>query len=164
MTSAQSFEVMGFESLPKNHDVSTRERIDELKGLENKLLKRGEKLPEAQMPDISLERQELQESSESIWSKFGKSIEKAFEFLVVKPANYVWEKIKDHPMKTIMLACAAFAMWYFSAPLSAGISGIKEAGMKLTKNLFGKAISIDPTQINVIDDLFPQTETGVSQL
>ncbi len=154
MTQANSIEMMGFfEHLPEGHDQSTRQMLDQFKRLQEQQLARGETLPEPQLPDLTLEKTELQDESESIWAKFGHSIESAFNFLVVKPVEYVWNLIKDHPIRTIMIALAAFAMWYYSAPLAAGISGIKEQGMKLVKGLFGKAVAIDPEQIDVFDDL-----------
>lgn len=114
-------------------------------------VEKGARNPE--MPDLGLERQALAEKSEGLWQKTKDAAEKAFNFLVVKPVKWVGEQIKDHPIRTALIALAAFALWYYSAPLSAGLSGIKETGVDITSGLLEKAIDIDPTQVDVFDQL-----------
>ena len=107
----------------------------------------------AEFPDLRLERQELSEKSESLLSKAMDRIKEAFDFLVVKPVKWLGEKIKEHPFRTALIALAAFALWYYSAPLSAGLSAIKEMGVGITSDLLGGAMAIDPSQINVFNEL-----------
>lgn len=114
-------------------------------------LERGDRTPE--MPDLSLERQALAEKSEGIWKKTKEAVGKTFDFLVVKPVKWLGEQIKDHPIRTALIALAAFALWYYSTPLSAGLSGIKETGADITSELLEKTIDIDPTEINAFDDI-----------
>lgn len=112
---------------------------------------RGEKPRE--MPDLRLEKQELADKNESVYEKVKGALKKAFDFLVIKPVKWVGHQIKEHPIRTALIALAAFALWYYSAPLSAGLSGIKEAGIKATSDLMAQDLAIDPTQINVFDQL-----------
>lgn len=112
---------------------------------------RGEKPVE--FPDLTLEQQQLSEKNESILEKVWDGCKKAFDFLVVEPAKWIGRQIKDHPIRTVLIALAAFALWYYSAPLTAGLSAIKEEGIAVTSDLLGKAASIDPTQVDVFDQL-----------
>lgn len=112
---------------------------------------RGEKPKE--FPDLTLEQQQLAEKNESILEKVWDGCKKAFDFLIVEPAKWIGRQIKDHPIRTILIALAAFALWYYSAPLTAGLSAIKEEGIAVTSDLLGKAASIDPTQVDVFDQL-----------
>ncbi|MBI2639059.1 hypothetical protein HYW83_05725 [Candidatus Peregrinibacteria bacterium] len=106
-----------------------------------------------QMPDLGLERQQLADTSESIFDKIGNTLKEVFNFLVVKPANWVGKQIKEHPFRTVLIALAAFALWYYSAPLAAGLSAIKEKGMEMTSALLKETVNIDPTQVDVFDTL-----------
>lgn len=107
----------------------------------------------AQFPDLTLEKQKLSDESESILNKVWKGVKKAFDFLVVKPIKWIGRQIKEHPIRTILIALAAFALWYYSAPLSAGLSAIKEEGVAVTSELLEKSLAIDPTRIDVFDQL-----------
>lgn len=112
---------------------------------------KGELAPE--MPDVSFERQQLADTSESIFEKIKNGLKEVFDFLVVKPANWVGKQIKEHPFRTVLIALAAFALWYYSAPLSAGLSAIKEKGMEMSSALLKETMRIDPTQVDVFDTL-----------
>ncbi|GEM_PF-3985136 len=106
-----------------------------------------------QMPDVSFERQQLADTSESIFEKMKNGLKEVFDFLVVKPANWIGRQIKEHPFRTVLIALAAFALWYYSAPLSAGLSAIKEKGMEMSSALLKETMNIDPTQVDVFDTL-----------
>lgn len=106
-----------------------------------------------QMPDLGLERQQLVDTSESIFEKIRNGLKEVFDFLVVKPANWVGKQIKEHPFRTVLIALAAFALWYYSAPLSAGLSAITEKGMEMSSALLKETMAIDPTQVDVFDTL-----------
>ena len=105
------------------------------------------------MPDLTLERKQLADTSESIFEKIRNGLKEVFDFLVVKPANWVGRQIKEHPFRTVLIALAAFALWYYSAPLSAGLSAIKEKGMEMASALLKETVNIDPTQVDVFDTL-----------
>lgn len=119
---------------------------------------KGEKPRE--FPDLTLEKQELAEKNESIFTEALEIAKEAFKFLVVKPAKWVGEQIKEHPFRTLLIALAAFALWYYSAPLSAGLSALKEKGLEMTSALFGESVSIDPTQIDIFEQLISQAHGG----
>lgn len=118
----------------------------------------GERAPE--YPDLRLEEQQLAEKGETLLGHAKKAIADTFDFLVVKPAKWVGRQIKEHPLRTALIALAAFALWYYSAPLAAGLSGIKEEGVAVTSDLLGKAINIDPTQVTIFDQLIDPLNAG----
>ena len=107
----------------------------------------------AEFPDLSLEQQRLAEKNESIFERVKDAIKGAFDFLVVRPAKWIGHQVVDHPVRTLCIALAAFALWYYSAPLSAGLSALKEKGIGITSSLLSDSLKIDPTQVDVYDKL-----------
>lgn len=104
--------------------------------------------------DLSEERRELTESHNEVFRSLLGRVKKVMEFLVVKPAAWLGNCIKDHPFKTAILVLAGFGLWYFGVPLSAGLSGLGEEGLHLTEELLTQLIHIDHSQIDVFSDLF----------
>lgn len=145
---AQTFEQVG-EKFPA--DMQIEELIYRLTELRKE---RGEKLEAKEaFPDLTLEKQQLADANESIFQQVKDAAEKVFDFLIVRPAKWIGRQIKEHPFRTALIALAAFALWYYSAPLSAGLSGIKEQGIAITSDLLGEGLNIDPTQVDIFDQL-----------
>lgn len=128
---------------------------EEIDALSRELLEmrkeRGEKTPE--MPDLTLEKKRLEDGNETLFESVKKAVKGAFDFLVVKPIKWIGNQIKEHPFRTALIALAAFAIWYYWYPLSAGLSGIKEEGIKIGSEVMEKSLDIDPTRINDFDRL-----------
>ncbi len=122
--------------------------VEELKKLRAKEGPRPE-----EFPDLSLEQQRLAEKNDSIFERVADAIKGAFDYLVVRPAKWIGHQIVDHPVRSLLIALAAFALWYYSAPLSAGLSALKEKGIGITSSLLSESITIDPTQVDVYDKL-----------
>lgn len=112
---------------------------------------RGSRNPE--MPDLSLERQTLAEKNDSLWEAAKEKIKAAFDFLIVRPVEWLGRQITEHPIRTILIALAAFAIWYYSAPISAGLAALKEKGIEISSGMLEKGLDIDPTQVDGFDQL-----------
>lgn len=116
-------------------------------------LREKEGAKEEEMPDLTLEKQQLADSSESIFSQIKEGIKTVFDYLVVKPIEWIGHQIKEHPIRTALIALAAFALWYYSAPIAAGLSALKEQGLAITSELLGGTLAIDPAQVDIFDQL-----------
>mgnify|MGYP001596629257 CR=1 FL=1 len=112
--------------------------------------------------NLDPEKRELTEAHESIFGSMLERVKDAMNFLVLQPAAWLGNLVKDHPFKTALIALAAFALWYYALPLSAGLSAFAEEGLHLTSQLLTKLIDIDPTSINVFTDLFKEIPNGPS--
>ncbi|MBI2464291.1 hypothetical protein HYV57_05010 [Candidatus Peregrinibacteria bacterium] len=130
--------------------------VEEVKGLE---IKKGGR--EVGALDLSQERNELAETHDAIFGPMMERVKKAMEFLILKPAAWLGNCIKDHPFKTAVIVLAGFGLWYFGVPLTAGLSGFGEEGLRLTSELLTKLIAIDPSSIDLFRDLFTTGSYGV---
>lgn len=96
--------------------------------------------------EIDLERQR-----EEVAEKFSDSIENAFETMVVKPAQWIWEKIKSNKILVaggVLASLVAFTSW--GGRLMMIISSLANAtGMPILKNVKSKADDL----MGKIDDL-----------
>lgn len=135
------------ETFDKGVDEEALEaEIMESAGKLNRLREKNGKKP-IEMPDLSTEKQELAEESESIFKKAWNVVKKTLDFLVVKPIKWVGRQIKEHPIRTLLIALVAFGIWYQWGSFQAGYSVIKETGAKEAAKLLGKGISVDPPLI-----------------
>lgn len=158
---------------PKTNEVLKQglddAQIDEMiLRLESMRKKHGERPGE--FPKMDIEAEQLTEKNESVFESVWDKIKAAFNFLVIKPVQWVGHQVVDHPFRTLLIAFSAFAGYKaynlykgisrYLSPLSSAFTGLKETGLKITKSLLPETKNIDPSQSGFFDRLMDSYSAG----
>lgn len=99
---------------------------------------------------------ELREKSKNIFSKAWDKIKKAFEYVYGKVKDgvrWIVDKIKEHPILTIVVLLVAAGIWYYTGPLTKGYSAVFEEGSKIVAETARS--TMDVGSVHGVNEILP---------